>query len=437
MKIALYTPQITSRIKYICQDIWPRVGGVVIIPTQNIDFFESVEGIKINYSEKNLSGFQIIPHGLLTESGIQNHAIREFNFKSISKILSDSELEKIDKNLDPFSSIFYIITCYNEYLNKEMDEHGRHIGKHSELYMSGLSHLPVADYIIYNFNRLFFRTYNNIKFANRRELILTVDVDRISKYRGTPLWKVYLKLLYHALISRNKDELTDVQNFIISGKDPAESIEYILTVLKPLHNEIYFFILMDDSGHLDNAIFNTEQINYIRNHLNREKKGIHPGYSGHSDAHIRKKEWEKYEGIFTEKPLFARYHYIKYTLPHDYRNLLNSGIKDDYTMGWHDALGFRAGTAYTYKWFDILNDTCTDLNVHPFMAMDVTLKNYLKLNVSDAKDNLNELYDSLEYSGGQFVTIWHNESLGNYTSWKGWKEMYEGWLKTVLRNHPD
>jgi hypothetical protein len=33
---------------------------------------------------------------------------------------------------------------------------------------------------------------------------------------------------------------------------------------------------------------------------------------------------------------------------------------------------------------------------------------------------------------GEFITVWHNETLSDWREWKGWKEVYEKVIQTAL-----
>ena len=98
-------------------------------------------------------------------------------------------------------------------------------------------------------------------------------------------------------------------------------------------------------------------------------------------------------------------------------------------MGYADEIGFRASTALPFFWYDLENETITDLKIYSFQAMDVTLKEYLNLSPDDAFWALNKLKKAIQNVDGQLITLWHNSSFGE--DWKGWKEMYEKWLSEM------
>ncbi|MFT4758694.1 MAG: hypothetical protein ACI9LN_000656, partial [Saprospiraceae bacterium] len=128
----------------------------------------------------------------------------------------------------------------------------------------------------------------------------------------------------------------------------------------------------------------------------------------------------------------SRQHFLKLSLPKTYQNLLKTGITDDYTMGYATEIGFRASIAQPFLWYDLKSEKTTNLRIHPFQIMDVTLQQYLKLSPNEAIDRAIKIIESTKAIGGTFVSLWHNSSFSNEKKWRGWKRVYERILEAAV-----
>jgi hypothetical protein len=118
--------------------------------------------------------------------------------------------------------------------------------------------------------------------------------------------------------------------------------------------------------------------------------------------------------------------------PATYRNLINLDIADDYSMGYASQIGFRAGIADTFPFYDLDSDTATHLQIHPFAVMDGTLADYLQIHVDEALQKIKPLIDETKAVKGTFMSIWHNVSLSNQGKWKDWRNVYEEMIQYAL-----
>ena len=121
----------------------------------------------------------------------------------------------------------------------------------------------------------------------------------------------------------------------------------------------------------------------------------------------------------------SRQHYLRFTLPDTYTILLESNISDEFSMGYADQSGFRAGTSMPFYFYDLNKEQVTELTVHPFCIMDVTLKNYQNLSVEDASQLVRQFKKKLKKVNGQLCFIWHNSSFAILGGWQGWDKVFE------------
>jgi hypothetical protein len=112
-------------------------------------------------------------------------------------------------------------------------------------------------------------------------------------------------------------------------------------------------------------------------------------------------------------------------MPDTYRAFGEAGIRHDYTMGFNDEPGFRAGIARPYPFYDISAERTTGLTIVPFQVMDGTLRQYMHLQPDAALEVIGSLITATRKVGGLFVSIWHNTSLNEGNGWEGWRRVFE------------
>jgi len=104
------------------------------------------------------------------------------------------------------------------------------------------------------------------------------------------------------------------------------------------------------------------------------------------------------------------------------------GITDDYSMGYADQIGFRASTSRSFLFYDLEMEYTTALRIHPFAAMEGTLRDYLQLNVEDAFIAFKQIIDEIKAVNGTYISLWHNESVSDKNRWVGWRNLYENMI---------
>ena len=179
--------------------------------------------------------------------------------------------------------------------------------------------------------------------------------------------------------------------------------------------------------------YNKKFIELIQSTSDYFNVGIHFSYNSNHSIYTKKKELDRLSNIVRRKIKKSRQHFLKLNLPLTYQNLIKLGIKEDYSMGYASHFGFRAGTSLPYNFYDLENEKETDLLIKPFVIMDGTLNNYLKLNVEEAKYSIKNIISTLKKVNGNYISIWHNHSLCDMDEWKGWKDIFEFSIKELSK----
>ena len=157
--------------------------------------------------------------------------------------------------------------------------------------------------------------------------------------------------------------------------------------------------------------------------------GLHPSYFTNQNPVLLKKEKERLESITNTPVRKSRQHYLRFSLPETYQNLIDLEIEEEYSMGYASNVGFRASTCTPFYFYDLDFEIQTPLKVYPFALMDTTLNDYMKLTPKQSLGRIRDLRNEVKAVNGTFITLFHNESLSDYLRWKGWKRLYESMLK--------
>lgn len=156
--------------------------------------------------------------------------------------------------------------------------------------------------------------------------------------------------------------------------------------------------------------------------------GLHGSYTAADDSARLAEEKAKLERL--AGPVAGhRYHYLRGD-PH--RNIARLPFRYDTTLGFPDAVGFRAGIARPFHPWDFERDAPADVLEIPLAAMDATLaeERYLGLSARRAEPQLTSLLDWAAAKGGAFAILWHPDRFDPLAS-GGWDRLYSRVLEGV------
>jgi len=421
-KILIYSPSDSSKLNYVLKFFFQEQLSLEYQVLDNIEAFKKDPSqLKLNYSHS------LIPNSIWIKN---SEYFSNFNISVTPDIESSVRIaEGRTCAFDLFAAVFFLLVRVEEYRDTTRDEHDRYRSQYSILVQKDLIKLPLIDMWLSEL-RLEIENRLGAPLSERKyKFTSTIDVDHIYAYKGKSVGVVVGSMLRDLMTFRWR-RLRDR----FSMPDPYDKLSEMQAWNKSHGIDPLYFVLTTERGKYDKSLppssrFFQEQVQY----LNTESTvGIHPSYQSYMKPNKVKAEIASLNKILDTDLKQSRQHFLKLSLPDSYRTLIAAGISEDYSMGYPDLLGFRAGTSLPFLWYDLLEDKETTLRVTPFQIMDVTMKNYLGFNPRQAIDSAQEIIASLKAVNGQCCIIWHNSSFYAAEGWEGWEEVYKQILSIAV-----
>lgn len=430
--LLILTTSISNRIRYIANLIVKEMLGIEVKLTISIEEFNSYDGPKISYAIKPIAeGLFIAASGLLFETKIILGEVKSSRIDG-SPVLFETADPLSAFRFDPFAAAFYIVTRYEEYLPHKKDSYGRYPVTESIAWKEKFLDVPIVHRWAGMVEALLIKHYPRLKFRYPQyNFIPTIDIDHAWCYRGRKFSRT-MGGFGRSILNGRLHEITDrVKVLARLAHDPYDNYDFIKNVHEQYSKFPLYFILFADYGKNDNNVTVTSNSFHrlLRELDQHGNVGLHPSLS--SNKHLLKLD-DEYEGlcdVLDRDVTISRQHFLKFAMPRTYFNLARLGITDDYSMGYASNTGFRAGIAIPFPFFDLSRNEPTALMIHPVTLMDVTMKDYLRLNKVETLEKIADIIRNIRAVNGEFVSLWHNESLGDTGRWQGWRDIYKEMVK--------
>jgi peptidoglycan/xylan/chitin deacetylase (PgdA/CDA1 family) len=279
--------------------------------------------------------------------------------------------------------------------------------------------------------------YRGARFA----VALTHDVDVPWRWTKIGVRGAAARLKSHALAGdagravHEARGLARVPLHKLRGTDPNWRFAEI-AAMERAHGARSTFFLMAGHGHrADGAApeaYDRLRPRLVETLLEADAEvGLHGSYLAAQD--LDRLTRERLLLAQLDGPLIGhRYHYLRVDPHRNLAPLAGIGFRYDTSLGFPDALGFRAGIAHPFRPWDFARDRPADLVEVPLAVMDATLaeERYAGLSAAAAKPRVLALLDRAAEHGGAFSILWHPERFDGPSA-RGWDRLYFELIEAV------
>ena len=438
MKLLIYTPLFSPRIQYIFEYLFNDYLQIKCQVTVSVSEFTSFEGVKFSYAPQPLGDeLWVWQHPLLLEETVEPQLIKLFKFRDSSAFFGTDDTRTLVP-FDLFAASFYLMTRYEEYLSEQSDHFGRFQPKNSLAVQAGFIGKPLVNQWIIELMKLLFHTETFSDFSPRKFTYFpTYDIDHAFKFKHKGFYVNLggmVKDLFHGEFGLLIDR---VLTLLRLRRDAYDTYRFLFMLNKRFKMIPYYFILCaakrgkyDRNLPITNKSFRRllirlEQDGYI---------GLHPSFAAGKDLSLIALEKKSLEAVLHHFLNASRQHYLLLRMPDTYRALEEVGIGHEYTMGYAGYPGFRASVCTPYSFFDLLRNVETDMIVNPLIYMDGSFNDYMNLSPEEAVIEIKRLIDEVRAVRGEFLSLWHNNTLSDKGHWRGWRAVYYSTLEYAFRD---
>jgi hypothetical protein len=417
--IQVVTQENSSRFLYVIDVLLSGIGKQEYQIVQEDKLRSDIPVIVYEDFVPNYRCIHVKPHKLLgapIQEGVLHNELTDWN--GIPCFLKTNGTIPFDM----FAASFWLLSRWEEYLSHSKDRHQRYPAASSYSFQNGFLDRPVINEWVDCLFREINTIWPNILTENRTfKHTLTIDVDAPFAYRH--------KSIVTQIGGIGKNILSGQMNLV---KERLEVVKRALADPFDTYDDfkensensdvIYFFHVGEKTSYDPATPKPSVMMDVLQKVSSYADVGLHPSYFSHEieDFAIEKK---RLEGWAKQPITKSRFHFLKFDISRSIRKIQEVGIQEEYSMGYAEEIGFRAGTCSPFPFYDLEKEEESSIIIHPFASMDATFLQYNKASVNEAITSMKEIVDRVYAVKGSIVSIWHNHSFSISAGNPEWKKV--------------
>ncbi|WP_443945451.1 DUF7033 domain-containing protein [Pedobacter sp. AW1-32] len=413
MHLIVFSPILTSRIKYIFTFIFKEILKTEVEFTGNRQYYLQSKHFKITYADQPLGD--------------------ELFFKSASFLLSN-KLEEIVPKLvsfgdyqvpfpvqnsalpfDVFAASFYFVSRYEEYIYAQKEK-GDFKASKSLQYKLKILDRPIVDEWALILKSIISKRYPEFRFLFKKFTVKPIVTVQISPTIPAG-FSNKLKFFSNALLSKDNSYLNGKFDEITGLEvNPVKVLNQLNPSLRKKPDRLLFFLNLPsvESSFIPikalSKVLETHQIGLLRPCIDHQEK-----------IRVFKTAAGILKSIQPAQTNTISLQLEPLKLPTCYLNVLNLGVSTDYSMGYVDVAGFRAGTCTPFNWYDLQLEKVTSLQINSYC---LTSKYLSGISPREAQNEILNYENTIRGVSGVFTICWALKNISGSEKYKKLAEIF-------------
>ncbi|NQX76777.1 polysaccharide deacetylase family protein [Gilvibacter sp.] len=422
--LLIYSPKNTPRLTYVFKHICTRLLGMPIAFTTEIPVFVAHGGPKIWYgpSGQGNNTFYIKSRELLFQQGITDIEIRVRPWEQTVGFFATSPDSSLP--FDIFAASFYLLSRYEEYLPHVKDAMGRYPAAESLAATSNFLNQAVVDIWAHKFLEALRETYPEIKYQLPEfEIQNLIDVPQAFEYKSKGFLRSFFGYFSDLFRFRFRAIAHRTRVLLLLSKDPHNTFDWLAEVGKEHQVNYRCFFQVGDYSRDDYNISHHKKAyrRLIKSAADYAPVGLRISHRALTDLKQLKEEKRRLEAI-TNRPVACSINASGVlNIPDILRALVDLEVDENYSMGYSDTPGFRAGTSRPFYFYDLDFEVQTPLRLVPYSIAQTALEN---LTTEEIETLVKEYKSGLMNVGGSLVMLMRNDTFALSFDNRFWRTLY-------------
>lgn len=349
-----------------------------------------------------------------------------------SKYPTDLEYLKLEnipqkiEELDIFAASFFMLTRWEEYVNKNRDSHDRFPATESLAYKQGFLDRPIVNEYIEELKKMLLELDGSLKFKiHNPRLFVSCDIDQPFDCTVENIQNL-IRVGAGDILKRKsvKEFLKRVRRYIFNKLenykyDENYTFDWYMDVCEKAGVKATFYFI-PTSIEKQNGCYELKdkKIQNLIKYIDSRgyEIGVHGSYQTYQDKEKAKLQKNMLDGTLSsldisQKVVGNRQHYLRWDSSQTPEVLEYAGFEYDTTGAYADRPGFRYGVCYEFSMFDVLNRKKLKLKQRPLIVMECTIIDNMYMGLGYSEKALEVMQDlkqkCLKYNGN-FSLLWHN-----------------------------
>ena len=392
----VYTHKITPRIRYIFKHIFENMLMINLDITNDVQIFVEYSGPKLSYSNKPLRDeFFIKSHSLLFEQGIIEQKLKLDFWEELPIFFFTNA--KCNCPFDIFAASFFLLSRYEECMPYLKTNSGNFDSSQSISTKFDFLELPIIDLWVSKFQKQLVSNFHQIvkRKDHKASRKILLEVPLAFRYSNRSFLENLEDFISSTWKLNFKQLIIQILVLIRLKNDPFDTFDFwkewfYKSSIKP---QVFFLFSQSSSYQVTTSIFNLRFRKIIKKTGDFFSLGLLTSVKAQIDSKKQiLREKNDFQKLTNRKIFDVRLSNGIVNLRKDYEMLYENEFKNDYSMGYLDRVGFRAGTATPYYFYDVSREFQLSLKLTPIFATEESLK---KMNNPFPFEKLRAAYEIL------------------------------------------